>query len=190
MANFTIVYDACVLYPAALRDLLIELARTGLFRAKWSARIQQEWIDGLLRRRPELPRDRLEHVARLMEVAVPDCIVTAFEPLEAGLQGLPDPEDRHVLAAAIHAGAQEIVTTNLKDFPEPVLRPYGISAVHPDEFVEHLLDLNAEAVCACVRAIRARLSRPPHTAEQMLAKYEQQGLAVSASILRGRIGSL
>jgi hypothetical protein len=190
MTSFCVVYDACVLYPAALRDLLIELARTGLFRAKWTARIQQEWIDGLLRRRPELPRDRLEHVARLMEVAVPDCIVTGFELLEAGLQGLPDSEDRHVLAAAIHAGAQEIVTINLKDFPEPTLRPYGISAVHPDEFVEHLLDLNAEVVCGCVRAIRARLSRPLHTAEQLLARYEQQGLAVSASVLRERISSL
>lgn len=93
MASFTVVYDACVLYPAALRDLLIEPARTGLFRAKWSARIQQEWIEGLLRRRPELPCDRLERVAHLMEVAVPDCIVIGFEPLEAGLLGFPDADN-------------------------------------------------------------------------------------------------
>lgn len=65
--------------------------------------------------------------------------------------GPPDSIGRHALAAAIHAGAQEIVTINLNEFPETVLRPFGISAVHPDEFVEHLLDLNTEVICGCAR---------------------------------------
>jgi hypothetical protein len=113
-----------------------------------------------------------------------------LNPPEAGLTELPDPDDRHVLAAAIHSGAQEIVTFNLRDFPDTVLRPYGIRAVHPDVFVEHLLDLNPEAVCEAIRRIRRRLVNPPTTAEEILAKYESQGLAVSASILRTRVNSL
>ena len=190
MANFTVVYDACLLYPASIRDLAVELARTGLLRAKWTIRIHAEWINALIRQRPELDRSRLERVAALMNSGVTDCLVTGFESLEAGLTELPDPDDRHVLAAAIHSGAQEVVTFNLRDFPDTVLRPYGIRAVHPDVFVEHLLDLNPEAVCEAIRRIRRRLVNRPTTAEEILAKYESQGLAVSASILRTRVNSL
>lgn len=160
MANFTAVYDACLLYPASIRDLAVELARTGLLRAKWTTRIHAEWINALIRQRPELDRSRLERVAALMNSGVTDCLVTGFESLEAGLTELPDPDDRHVLAAAIHSGAQEIVTFNLRDFPDTVLRPYGIRAVHPDVFVEHLLDLNPEAVCDGRWIARCRRSRP------------------------------
>jgi hypothetical protein len=190
LASFTVVYDACVLYPASIRDLLIEIARTGLVRAKWTARIHGEWIDALLRSRPELVRGRVENAARLMNIAVPDCLVTGFETLEAGLGVLPDADDRHVLAAAIHCGAQEAITFNLRDFPDAVLHPYGIRAVHPDEFAEHLLDLNAEAICDAVRRIRARLTNPPRSAAEMIETYEQHGLAVTASILKTRANSL
>jgi len=190
MGNFTVVYDACLLYPASIRDLTVELARTGLLRAKWTTRIHAEWIDAVVRQRPELNRARLERVTELMNSAVPDCLVLGFEPLEAGLTSLPDPNDRHVLAAAIHCGAQEIVTFNLRDFPDSVLSPYGIRAVHPDVFVEHLLDLNCEAVCEAIRRIRRRLANPPCSAGDMVANNERHGLAVSASILRSRINSL
>lgn len=190
MASFVVVYDACVLYPAPVRDLFVEIARTGLLRAKWTTRIHTEWIGAVFRERPDLDRARLERVAHLMNAAVLDCLVTGFESLEAGLTSLPDPDDRHVLAAAIHCGAQEIVTFNLRDFPEGVLQPYGIRAIHPDEFVEHLLDLNSEAVCEAVRRIRRRLANPPRSAEEMIENYERHGLAVSASILRSRAKSL
>lgn len=190
MASFIVVYDACVLYPASIRDLVVELARAGLLRAKWTTRIHAEWINAVIRERPELDRARLEHAAQLMNVAVLDCLVTGFESLEDGFAALPDPDDRHVLAAAVHCGAQEIVTFNLRDFPGAVLRPYGIRAVHPDEFVEHLLDLNPEAVCEAIRRIRRRLVNPPQSAEQIVENYERHGLAVSASILRTRLRSL
>jgi len=190
MANFTVVYDACLLYSASLRDLAVELGRSGLIRARWTARIHAEWINAIIRQRSELDRARLERVATLMNAAVPDCLVTGFESLESSLTELPDPDDRHVLAAAIHCGAQEIVTFNLRDFPKAALQPYGIRAVHPDVFVEHLLDLDPEAVCDAIRRIRRRLVNPPSTAEDMMTKYESQGLAVSASILRTRANSL
>jgi hypothetical protein len=190
LANFTVVYDACVLYPAAVRDLVVEIARSGLLRAKWTARIHAEWINAATRARPDLNRSRLERAAELMNKAVPDCLVAGFESLEAGLTSLPDADDRHVLAAAIHCGAQEIVTFNLRDFPDAVLGPFGIRAIHPDAFVEHLLDLNAESVCDAIRRIRRRLQNPPCSAEEMIANYERRGLAVSASILRPRVNSL
>lgn len=190
MASFTVIYDACVLYPASIRDLLIEIARTGLLRARWTTRIHAEWINAVVRERPDLDRTRLDRIAQLMNAAVLDCLVSGFESLEAGLTSLPDPDDRHVLAAAVHCGAQEIVTFNLRDFPDAVLRPYGVRAIHPDEFTEHLLDLNAETVCQAVRRIRRRLSNPPISVSRLLENYERHGLAVSASILRARANSL
>jgi hypothetical protein len=111
-----------------------------------------------------------------MDIAVLDCLVTGFETLEAGLTSLPDPDDRHVLAAAIHSGAQEIVTFNLRDFPDAVLHRYGIRAIHLDSFVEHLLHLNFEAVCEAIRRIRRRLANPPRTAEEMIENYESRVL--------------
>ena len=88
MANFTVVYDACVLYPAAVRDLVVEIARTGLLRAKWTARIHAEWINAAIRARPDLNRSRLERAAELMNKAVPDCLVAGFESLEAGVKAI------------------------------------------------------------------------------------------------------
>lgn len=190
MANFAVVYDACVLYSASIRDLVVELALTGLLRAKWTARIHAEWINAASRDRPELSRARFERVAQLMNSAVQDSLVTGFESIEAGLNSLPDPSDRHVLAAAIHCGAQRILTFNLRDFPETVLEPYGIRAIHPDAFVERLLDLDPEVTCEAVRRIRHRLVNPPLSAKDMIVNYERNGLTVSASILRRSASSL
>lgn len=189
MTAFTVVYDACVLYPPSVRDLLVELARTGLCRAKWTRRIHEEWIGAVMIGRDASERSRFERIAVLMNDAVLDCEVTGYEALEPTV-AVPDPKDRHVVAAAIRAGAQEIVTFNLRDFPESALQPLGVRAVHPDVFVEHLLDLNFDLVCEAVRRIRRRLAAPPMTAEELLATYESRGLAISASILRGSIGSL
>ena len=134
MANYTVVYDACVLFPAPLRDLLMRLALVGLFRARWSAQIHEEWLRSLLEKRPELTRAQLERTRDLMNTSVLDSLVTGHEPLIEAIV-LPDPDDRHVVAAAIRCGANAIVTYNLKDFPEAALQPLGIEAQHPDDFV-------------------------------------------------------
>jgi hypothetical protein len=114
------VLDACVLYPTPLRDLLLWLALSGVYRPRWTEAIHTEWMESLLKDRPDLARDRLERTKDLMNQAVPDCLVVGFEGLIAGLS-LPDPEDRHVLAATIHGGAELIVTYNLADFPSSAL---------------------------------------------------------------------
>jgi predicted nucleic acid-binding protein len=125
MASFVVVYDACVLYPFHLRDLLVRLAMSGLFQAKWTDAILDECFGSLRRDRSDLDPVRLDHTRQLMCTVVRDCLVTGYEPLVQGLE-LPDPDDRHVLAAALRSNAQVIVTWNLKDFPASVLEEFAI----------------------------------------------------------------
>ena len=151
---------ACVLYPAPLRDLLMQLAMSDLYRAHWTNDIHEEWIRNVLENRQDLSIDQLTRTRELMDTSVRDCLVEGYENLIPSLE-LPDPDDRHVLAAAIVAGADLIVTFNLTDFPEENLRDYGIEAQHPDEFVGHLIDLAPSQVCTAVATVRARLQNPP-----------------------------
>src|SRR5690349_13225654 len=120
MSKFIVLYDSCVLYPAPLRDLLIRLALTDLYQAKWTKDIHQEWIRNLLKNRPDLSEDKLQKTREKMDLHTRDCLVEGYEELIDGLT-LPDPNDRHVLAAAIRASAQLIVTYNLSDFPSHIL---------------------------------------------------------------------
>lgn len=125
---FTVVYDANVLYPAPLRDLLIRLAMTGVVRVKWTDEILDEVFRNLLENRPDLTQAQLARTRGLMNAAVRDVLVDGYQPLVAALD-LPDSGDRHVLAAAIQCGAQSIITHNLRDFPKDKLGPYGVEAI-------------------------------------------------------------
>lgn len=183
MASFTALYDACTLYPAPLRDLLMHLALTDLFRARWTDQIHDEWIERLLEDRPDLTRDQLDRTRFLMNDHVLDCLVTGYEDLIDGLV-LPDPDDRHVLAAAIRASASVIVTYNLDDFPAKYLSKFGVEAQHPDEFVTHLIDLAPAAVCAAAKRHRASLKNPPKTVDEYLAALASQHLPETVSRLR------
>jgi predicted nucleic acid-binding protein len=183
MATFTALYDACVLYPAPLRDLLMHLAMSDLFRARWTDQIHDEWIRSVLADRPDLKPEQLERTRTLMNAHVLDCLVTGFEPLIEGLR-LPDPDDRHVLAAAIRTRASVIVTFNLGDFPRKILEPLGVEAQHPDEFIRHLIDLNPGAVCAAAKRQRANLQNPPRTVEEFLDTLAQQRLPETVTHLR------
>lgn len=118
-----------------------------------------------------------------MNEAVRDCLVTGFEALIPSLS-LPDPDDRHVVAAAIVANAQVILTFNLKDFPDDKLREYKIRAVHPDDFLVELLELATAPVCGVIKRQREGLRNPPKTAEELLTTLECQGLPQSAQRLR------
>ncbi len=183
MANFSAVYDACVLYPAPLRDLLLQLAIADLFRAHWTADIHKEWMRNVAADRPDLMPEQLERTRELMDAHVRDCLVHGYESLIPSID-LPDNDDRHVLAAAIVAGADLIVTYNLKDFPKDKLETYGIEAQHPDEFLTHLIDLAPSQVCAAVATIRKRLRKPPRTVAEYIDTIEQQQLPQMASALR------
>ncbi|NWK78951.1 PIN domain-containing protein [Aquitalea sp. LB_tupeE] len=175
MSSFSAVYDACVLYPAPLRDLLLQLAQVNLFRAKWSDQIHDEWTRNLLARHPDLQPAQLQRTRALMDQAVLDSVVTGHEYLIESLT-LPDEEDRHVLAAAIRSGSSVIVTFNLKDFPGDALLSHDVEAQHPDEFIMHLIDLNPASVLEAVRACRASLKNPPKSPDKYLETLLQQGL--------------
>lgn len=179
----TAVYDANVLYPAPLRDLFMRLALAGLVYARWTDAIHDEWVRSVLRDNPELSPDRLARTRSLMNEAVRDCLVTGYEHLIESLS-LPDPDDRHVLAAAIRADAEAIVTFNLKDFPAETLAGYGVETLHPDEFLESLFGFAPGPVCAAVKRQRDALRNPPKTADELLATLEANGLTQAVSRLR------
>lgn len=159
MPAFTALFDACVLYPAPWRDLLMRLALTDLFRARWTDAIHQEWMRNVLKDRPDLTRAQLERTRDLMNAHVRDCLVTDYEDLIETIE-LPDPDDRHVLAAAIRGRADVIITFNLTDFPAGVLGHYGIEAQHPDQFVTELLDWAPTVVYRAVKRQREALEEP------------------------------
>jgi hypothetical protein len=183
-SNFTAVYDACVLYPAPLRDILMWLGLSGRFRARWSSQIHDEWKRSVLRDRPDLTADQLNRTSSLMDQAIPDALVAGHEALAENLR-LPDPGDRHVLAAAIRCGASVIVTFNEKDFPPEALEPFGIEAQHPDLFIDNLFDLDPAAVIAAAQRQRRQLKSPPMTVDAYLDVLLRQGLAQTTQALGG-----
>ncbi|GAB4355130.1 MAG: PIN domain-containing protein [Oricola sp.] len=163
------------MYPAPLRDFLIELAAGGLFRAKWTDEIHEEWIRNVLKDRTDLNQQQLDRTKKLMNEAVPDSLVTGYEELIQSLQ-LPDENDRHVLAAAIHSSCDAVVTFNLKDFPPDYLAKYDIELIHPDDFIFHQFGLNTASVIVAAQRCRSRLRNPPKSAQEYLQILEKQGL--------------
>jgi predicted nucleic acid-binding protein len=180
---FTALYDACVLYPAPIRDVLMHLALTDLYRARWTNQIHEEWMHALLANRQDLTRAQLERTRDLMNAHVRDALVTGYEELIPSLT-LPDPDDRHVLAAAIRGRADVIVTYNLKDFPVESTKPLGVEAQHPDEFLTHALDLAPGIVLEAIKRLRRSLAKPPVGIDDYLATLERQELSAFVSKLR------
>ena len=180
--RYTALFDANVLYPAPLRDILLQLAVTDIFHGRWTADIHREWIDALLRNEPQRDRARLERTRDLMDTATRDALITGYAPLMPCLD-LPDPDDRHVLAAAIMGRCDVIVTKNLKDFPQETLATFGIEAQHSDTFLHNHLDLYPGIFCSAVRKLRARLKNPPYTVDEYLEMLTVQGLVATTSDL-------
>jgi predicted nucleic acid-binding protein len=183
-ARFTAVLDACVLYPVSVADSLISLAVAGLYAAKWTTAIEDEWVRNLERARPEL-QGRLQLRRDDMRAALPDWQISdlAWQAIAPSLR-LPDPDDAHVLAAAIVGHADCIVTSNLKDFPAETLKSYGIEAIHPDDFLVAQLDLDEFSALAAFRDMRARKKNPPLNSEEFAQALARNGLVATASRLR------
>jgi predicted nucleic acid-binding protein len=185
--KYTAVLDACVIYPAGLRDLLLCLGEEGAYRARWTEQIQQEWISSLLRNRPDLTRERLQVTIDSMNEAIEDGLIENYAYLIDSL-ALPDPKDRHVLAAAIVGHAEAIITYNLKDFPADVLAAHRVEVLHPDDFLIAQYDLTPIAFLNVVKSIRARLVKPPLTGEELIAHYEGLGLLQICKALKDAVG--
>jgi hypothetical protein len=176
------VLDANILYSAFLRDVLLRLAGAGLFRPYWSERIHEEWTRNLLAHRPDLGPARIARTRASMDAYFPDALIGGHEGFEAAFEGVAR-EDRHVAAAAQTAGAEYIITHNIRDFPAESLRPHGLRAVDADEFVWMLVRQDAMLTRAALEAHRLALRHPPLDVQEYRAAFILNGLSRSAALL-------
>lgn len=187
MALFSAVLDANVLVPIRLVDTLLRLAERDLFRPLWTAKILEEARRALVKVHPDLDPARIDARFRSMNEMFEGACVTGWEPLVEGLK-LPDPDDRHVVAAALRGGAETIVTANLVDFPKDSLEPLGLHAVTPDEFLLDALDLDEADTLATLDDQVTALRRPPMTLAQVVSSLEAAGAPGFAAAVRARTG--
>ena len=182
-----VICDACVLFSITMADLLTSLGEAGLYRPRWTREIHEEWIRNVIKTREQsgtVTREKLEARRDAMIEAIEESLVEDYEELIPTIT-LPDPNDRHVLAAAIKAKANLILTMNLKDFPKSALTVWDITAKHPDDFTTDLLRTDQEAVVAVIREMRQRRKRPPISADDFLAQLMRQGLKAFVARLQG-----
>lgn len=169
------VLDACVLYPPALRDLFMWLAASNVYQPRWTNEIHNEWMRNVLVNHPDLKPEQLERTRRLMDQVSEESLVTDYEKYIPDLS-LPDPDDRHVLAAAIEARADVIVTFNLSDFPASVLKTYHVRAIHPDKYLLALIEDAPALFIMGIRDHRASLKRPPKEVDEYIETLKVNGL--------------
>lgn len=184
-SRYTVILDANVLYSQLLRDTLLSLAGENLYHARWSATISNELTRNLIKNHPGIAH-KLPALMKAMCDSVPDCLVTHYEKLAVSVE-LPDPDDRHVVAAAIAGHADAIVTFNIKDFPQAVLQPFGIEVQHPDEFVVNQLQLKEIPALSAIKKMRARWTNPERSAQDLITAFELRGMPLTADLLREAI---
>ena len=176
--------DANVLFPFRKRDILLRFHHAGLFQARWTERILDEWTLNLLEQKPHLERS-VRSQRRAMREHFADALVTGYEPL-IGTISLPDADDRHVLAAAIRCDAQFVVTDNLADFPAEVLAKFDIEAINADEFLFRTFDLYPSEALGLLRTLREVYSNPPFTSSEFVRDLTAKGLPRLAGQIQER----
>lgn len=177
-----VLLDANVLYPAALRSLFMDLGVLGVIDIHWTDQIQDEWTRNLLSHRPDLGETKLRRTRYLMNRALDGANLSGYGPLIQHLE-LPDPDDRHVLAAAIHGQVELVVTQNLRDFPAPILAKYSVWAIHPDELLCTLMQTHPSQLAQALEAQQARYRNPPVTSAELRDMLRQQGASLFAQAL-------
>lgn len=194
--RFTAIIDACVLASVARRDLILSLAKAELFRLRWTGQILSETesaIVNILMKRDFLKPEAAERAGRAVaniRTAFPEANVMGHDELASALAGLPDPRDRHVVAAAIHCKASVIVTDNLKDFPAEVLSQYEIEPKSADDFIADAIDLDYERSIKAIRGLRERLQNPALTGPEILERWRDQKLVQTAQLLNPHLDKL
>ena len=178
--RFTALLDANVLVGALARNMLLSLAEAGLFRPRWSAEILDECERALARRigNPSMAKTQRGR----MQVAFPEAMVTGYRALAPAIS-LPDPDDAHVVAAAIRTRATVIVTDNLRDFPVALLSEYDLQAVSLDGFLADLLDLAGPDAVTALTVMRRRFRNPTFTGDALIRRAEELGLLQTADLL-------
>lgn len=178
--RFTCVLDTNVIYPVNIRDLLLWFAHFDLFTVKWSNGICDEWVKVM--RAKGVDEQAIAKRIQRMDDAFPDALVENYESLIEGLE-LPDADDRHVLAAAIKANANLIVTNNLRDFPANELGKYGLEAKSADDFLTDIIDLNQSRALEAFRELVANRRSPELDAYEVLDQFRKVGLKNTADYL-------
>lgn len=176
MAGFRVVLDACVLVPINKVDLLLTFAEQRAYFPLWSDRIMDETVRGIHRAtKGRVSEERARTRVEAMNDAFEDACVEGWEPLEAAIAGMPDPDDRHVVAAAVRGHASAIVTDNTKHFPKAVLEPLGLHTRSSDRFLLDLLHRNPARAVACVAQTADKRGHPPVTTEVFLEALAASG---------------
>lgn len=192
--RFTVLVDACSLVPALNRNLLLSLAEAEFFRVRWSVAILDEAERAIAKVIADKgiadAEDRAKRARGHMEGAFGDAAVTGYEGLTNDLEGLPDPGDAHVIAAAVKTRASVIITDNIKHFPQRLLTPLDLEAKTPDAFIADTIDLDTGRAVAAVRQMRERLRRPEKSAETLLLDMDAAGLTETVDVLREHLLSL
>lgn len=186
-----VVLDACVLYPAAQRDLFMWLAATGAIRAHWTDDIHEEWMRNVAQDFG-IARAVLERVRSLMDEATDDALIRGYRRHEQ-LFPLTEANDRHVAAAAFRARQRSavdhvaILTWNIKDFDATELSAAGLSVVTPDDFLADLIGESPEAVRAAFDRMRENLRKPKKTFTECVDVLAAQGLKRFSAALKALV---
>ena len=194
--RYTCIVDACSLVGVLRRNILLSLAEAEFYRLRWSEDILSETEEAIakillkINYSADEASSKANDSIEAMKLAFPESCVEDYEALIASLNGLPDPDDAHVVAAAIKTSASMIVTENIKDFPSEVLNVFELEAKTTDEFIADTIELDVGRAVAAIARMRARFERPSLTPSELLLKMESQGLVISADSLRPYIDSL
>jgi PIN domain len=183
-----VVLDACVLYPAAQRDLFMWLAAVGAIRAHWTHQIHEEWMRNV-ERDYGVPRIELEKVGQLMDRAAGDALISRYSQYEK-LFPRTDAKDRHVAAAAVagrkraDAHTVTIITWNLKDFNRQELAAAGLAVENPDTFLSRLMEDAPGGVVLAFERMRNNLRNPSKTTQECADTFFAQGLKTFSDLIR------
>lgn len=180
MATFPALFDTNVLFGFHLNDVVLGLAERGVFRPLWSEAILEELSRNLAEH--GVPEARISRRLTAMQRAFPDAMVEGFEDIIEQMTN--HPKDRHVLAAAVRANCEVLVTFNLKDFPDDSVRSYDIEVVHPDKFLLDQLDLYPGPTVGVLRQLIADYSSPTLEMEDLLIRLSDAGVPDFASAVR------
>ena len=179
--HFTAILDACVLADVFKRNLLLHLAEAELFRPRWSPEILDE-TERAIAKITKGEADGTKQRAAI-ERAFRDACVTGYDALIPAVT-LPDLDDRHVLAAAIHTNAQVLVTDNLKDFPPDELGKFNIELKSPDEFLSDTITLHEQTAFGALRTMREGYQNPALSTGKIIQFAESRGLMTTALLLK------
>ena len=177
-----VMIDACVLYPTVMREVVLGIAKQGLFEPRWSPRILEEWARATLKLGPEAEVFARSEIAALT-VSFPKAQVTV-QPEAERKYYLPDPDDIHVLAAAVVGHCDGIMTMNNKDFPRGTLAEEGLARYNPDEFCCRMFDEAPDVVRTVADSVLARareMSDPDWSMRGLMKKARMPRLGKALS---------